>query len=73
MIQEGASNSSLTNWGSSAPMLASVWAMKLAAYCCTSCVQLGLHRAVALVMDRGAIRRPLGLPTDGLHDGLPKW
>ena len=36
-------------------------------------VQRGLLRAVALVMDRGAIRRPLGLPADGLHDGLPKW
>jgi hypothetical protein len=34
-------------------------------------VQRGLLRAVALVMDRGAIRRPLGLPADGLHDGLP--
>jgi hypothetical protein len=26
---------------------------------------------VALVVDRGAIGRPLGLPADGLHDGLP--
>ena len=30
-----ASNSSLTNCGSSLPVLASVWAMKLAACCCT--------------------------------------
>jgi len=30
-----ASNSSLMNRGSSAPVLASVWAMKLAACCCT--------------------------------------
>jgi hypothetical protein len=28
---------------------------------------------VALVVDRGAIRRPLGLPADGLHARLPKW
>jgi hypothetical protein len=27
---------------------------------------------VALVMHRGAIRRPLGLTADGLHEGLPK-
>ena len=36
-------------------------------------VQRGLFRAVAIVVDRGAIRRTLGLPADGLHDGLPKW
>jgi hypothetical protein len=30
-------------------------------------VQRGLLGAVALVVDRGAIRRPVGLPTDGLH------
>jgi len=36
-------------------------------------VQRGLFRAVAIVVDRGAIRSPLGLPADGLHDGLPKW
>ena len=36
-------------------------------------VQRGLLRAVALVVDRGAIRRPLGLPADGLHARLPKW
>ena len=35
-------------------------------------VQRGLLRAVALVVDRGAIRRPLGLPADGLHARLPK-
>jgi hypothetical protein len=23
-------------------------------------------------VDRGAIERPLGLPADGLHDGLPR-
>lgn len=33
----------------------------------------GLLRPVALVMNRGAIRRPLGLPADGLHAKLPKW
>ena len=36
-------------------------------------VQRGLLGAVALVLDRGAIGRPLGLPADGLHDRLPKW
>lgn len=30
-------------------------------------VQRGLLWAVALVVNRGAIRRPLGLPADGLH------
>jgi hypothetical protein len=28
---------------------------------------------VALVVDRGAIRRPLGLQADGLHARLPRW
>jgi len=28
--------------------------------------------AVALALQRGAIRRPLGLPAKGMHDGLPK-
>ena len=36
-------------------------------------VQRGLFRAASLVVDRGAIRRPLGLPADGLHARLPKW
>ena len=36
-------------------------------------VQQGLLRAVALVLNRGAIRRPLGLPADGLRARLPKW
>ena len=35
-------------------------------------VQRGLLGAVALVVKRGAIRRPLGLPASGLHDGLPR-
>jgi hypothetical protein len=36
-------------------------------------VQRGLLRAVALAVDLGDIRRPMGLPADGLHEGLPKW
>ena len=36
-------------------------------------VQRGLLRAVALVVDRGAIRRPLGLPANCLRSRLPKW
>jgi hypothetical protein len=36
-------------------------------------VKRGLFRAVAFVVDQGAIRRPLGLPADGLHARLPKW
>ena len=36
-------------------------------------VQRGLFRAVAIVVDKGAIRRPLGLLHRGLHAGLPKW
>jgi len=34
-------------------------------------VQRGLLGAVALVVDRGAIGRPLGLLRRGSHDGLP--
>jgi hypothetical protein len=30
-------------------------------------------RAVALVVNRGAIRRPLGLPINGLNARLPRW
>jgi len=33
----------------------------------------GLLGTVALVVDGGAIRRPLWLPADGLHVGLPRW
>jgi hypothetical protein len=36
-------------------------------------VQRGLLRSVALVVERGAIGRPLGLPAYGLHARLPKW
>jgi hypothetical protein len=36
-------------------------------------VQRGLFRAVALVVDWDAIRRPLGLPANGLHARLPRW
>jgi hypothetical protein len=36
-------------------------------------VQRGLLGAVALIVDRGAIVRPLRLPADGLHARLPKW
>jgi hypothetical protein len=36
-------------------------------------VQRGVCRAVAFVVDWGDIRRPLGLPADGLHARLPKW
>lgn len=32
-------------------------------------VRRSLFRAVALTVVRGAIRRPLGLPADGLHEG----
>ena len=35
-------------------------------------VQRGLLGAVAFVVQRGAVRRPLGLPAGGVHDGLPK-
>ena len=35
-------------------------------------VSRGLFRAVAPVVHVGAIWRPLGLPADGLHAGLPK-
>ena len=36
-------------------------------------VQRGLLRAVALVVNRCAIRRLLGLLHRGLHARLPKW
>ena len=35
--------------------------------------QPSLLGAMAFVVNRGAIRCPLGLPADGLHDGLPRW
>jgi hypothetical protein len=35
-------------------------------------VRRGLLGAVALVVERRAIGRPLGLPADGLHDGRPR-
>jgi hypothetical protein len=36
-------------------------------------VQRGLLRAMALVLERGAIGRLLGLPANGLHVELPWW
>jgi hypothetical protein len=36
-------------------------------------VQGGLLGAAALAVERCAIRCPLGLPADGLRDGLPRW
>ena len=36
-------------------------------------VQRGPLRAVTLVVDRGAIWRPLGVPADGLHARLPMF
>ena len=36
-------------------------------------VQRGLLGAVTLVVDRGAIRRQMGLMVNGLHARLPKW
>jgi hypothetical protein len=36
-------------------------------------VQRDLFRAAVLVVDRGAIQRPLGLSADSLHARLPKW
>ena len=49
---------------------------KVAACCCTAAVQRGLLGAVALLVNRGAVRRPdrrIGLPADGLHARLPSW
>ena len=50
-----------------------VCTMKLAACCCHQAVQRRLLRAVAFVVTRGAIGRPLGLPADGLYARLPMW
>jgi hypothetical protein len=36
-------------------------------------VQRRVLRAMALVVDRHALRRPLGLPGNGLHAWLPRW
>ena len=68
-----ASSSSLMKRGSSDPVLASVWAMKLAACCCTRRYRVGLLGAMPLVVERGAVRRPLGRSADGLHARLPRW
>jgi hypothetical protein len=69
----GALNSSSANYGRSAA--GSVFGLGEEGRCVLlhQSVQRGLFRAVAIVVDRGAIRRPLGLPAAGLHDGLPKW
>jgi hypothetical protein len=36
-------------------------------------VQRGVLRAIALIVDRDAIRRPLGLPADGLDAWFARW
>ena len=36
-------------------------------------VQHGLLGSVAFVVEPGAIGRPLNLPNNGLHSGLPRW
>jgi len=36
-------------------------------------VQRGLLRAMPPVVQRGAVRRPLGRSADGLHARLPRW
>lgn len=36
-------------------------------------VQRGLLRAMPLVVQRGAVRRSLGLLAGGLHARLPRW
>lgn len=64
------SNSSFTSYGRD-PAAASVSTKKVAACCCTKRYSgvCSLLRAVTLVLvvDRGAILRPVGLPPDGLH------
>ena len=67
-----ASNSSLMRRGKALPVLASVCEMKVALWL-DQAVQRGLLRAVAFVVNRGAIRCPLGLPVDGLHAWLTMW
>ncbi len=61
----------MMNRGNSAPVLASVWEMKLAACCCAAGVQRGPLGALAFVVGRGAIGSPLGLLRRGSHNGLP--
>jgi hypothetical protein len=64
--------SALMKRGSSVPVLASVWAMKLAACCCTrrySVVCSGRCRSQRSGAPSGA---PLGLLADGLHARLPR-
>ncbi len=36
-------------------------------------VKRGPLGAVAFVVERGVIGRPLGLPVDGVHTRLPRW
>jgi hypothetical protein len=68
-----ATNSSLMKPGNSAPVPASVMRDEAGRMLLHQPVQSGLLQAVAFVVNRGAIRCPLGLPTDGLHDGLARW
>ncbi len=68
-----ASNSSMTKRGNSDPVLTPVRAMKLPACCCTRRYNMCLLRSMALVVDLGAIGRPLGLLADGLQARVPNW
>ncbi len=61
----------LRNCGRLAPVAYSASAKKVRACLLNQAIQRGLLGAVALVVDRRAIRCPEGLPTDGLHALLP--
>ena len=67
-----ASSSSFTNRRSSAPVIASLCAMRLHVLL-RQAVQGGLLMAVALVVERGVRCRPpcKGPSTGGVHNGLP--
>jgi len=72
-----ASNSDLMNRGNSAPVLASVWAMSLAAWCCTvtGAIQHTLALRNGAALQRPRSYRPVEVPCRSqsfLCDNPPK-
>ena len=70
-----ASNSSLTNCGRPAPACRLGLLDEGGGVLQHQALQRGLLGAVALAVERAAIRRPdrlMGLPADGLHAGLAR-
>ena len=68
-----ASNSPLMKEGRLAPEAASTSGVEGLGMLMHQAVQRGLFRAATLEVDGRTIRRPVRLPTHGLHALLPRW